>query len=193
MIAISVVIIGVAVWLIQMSRQTQSSVQVPDQKAQQAQVHPVISQEKGQGETPAKKQTGIVYSNPQFGFQLTFPSGWEKYTTEMWSKPSDSVSEIAFLLPTSDPEWLKSGQKTGMVFIISAIPVAEFPIIERECEKENGKNSSLCYINSNKIGQNNKYVFYCLRADKSTDYPKDFSENLFNQVDNIVKTFKAIG
>lgn len=142
--------------------------------------------------TMTQTRGGTVYTNQQYGFQLTFPTGWEKYTTEALSEPSDVVATIAFNLPTDDPRWIKSGSKTSMVFSLSIIPISKFAAEEAKCEKELGKSSDMCFTISNKVGQNNQYAFYYLRADKSTDYPKDFSVTLFNQVDDIIKTFKAV-
>lgn len=135
---------------------------------------------------------GTIYKNAQYGFQLTLPKGWEKYSTEDISKPSDIVADLAFNLPTADAQWIKSGSKTGTVFFINIIPISKFPSLEASCEKEFGRDSTMCYQAANKVGQNDKYFFYYIRADKSTDFPKDFAADLFNQVDGIVKTFKAV-
>lgn len=153
---------------------------------------PLTSEATQLANTTAQTQGGTFYTNQQYSFQLTFPMGWEKYTTEVISKPSDVVADIAFNLPTSDPQWIKFGSKTGTVFFLNIIPISKFAAEEAKCEKELGKSSDMCFTTSHKVGQNNQYAFYYLRADKSTDYPKDFSVTLFNQVDDIIKTFKAV-
>jgi len=53
-------------------------------------------------ENTAPQQTaGIVYTNSDFGFQITLPSGWEKYKAIV-DKPNNTVH---IDLPTTDKTW----------------------------------------------------------------------------------------
>lgn len=117
--------------------------------------------------------------NSNYGFQLTLPKGWEEYTT-LTVFGSENVTQISFELPTNDAEWPKNSgdKKTASVFNLTIYPISSKSIQIVPGRKE--------------ILRNDKYIAYYDRIDKISDYPKDFTAELFNQTDEIIKTFKWV-
>ena len=50
---------------------------------------------------PAEEK--IVYTNSEYGFELTLPKGWEKYKVSVEKREGHAY--FYFLLPTTDPNW----------------------------------------------------------------------------------------
>jgi putative hemolysin len=110
---------------------------------------------------------GIIYTNTDYGFQVTLPKGWEKYQVSVQrDKGDDKHTYFYFMLPTSDKSWIGSYNKNtgksiaGMVdiFVITANDLATWnkDLNSTEC-KENPNPS--CPYEGSVVAKNNQYVF----------------------------------
>jgi putative hemolysin len=109
----------------------------------------------------------IIYTNTDYGFQVSLPKSWEKYQVSIQrDKGDDKHTYFYFMLPTSDKDWLGSYDKNtgkaipGMVdiFVITANDLATWnkDLNSTEC-KENPNPS--CPYEGSVVAKNNKYVF----------------------------------
>lgn len=124
---------------------------------------------------PIVPEKSLVYTNDEFGFQITLPKEWENYKTET-TLSSASQTNIAFELPTTDNNWIKNGKNYAEVFSVIITP----------------SESPTTLPGAQKIVALATYTYSYLRADRITDYPTDFTPALFSQADEIIKNFKTI-
>jgi len=85
----------------------------------QSQLNKITDEQKKTNEETAEEDATdeIVYKNTDYGFEITFPEGWEKYKV---NKKSPSAEEdgsvLAYYyvgLPTSDKSWEEPGMNSG--------------------------------------------------------------------------------
>jgi hypothetical protein len=139
----------------------------------------------------------VSYENPKFGISLEIPKDWEnKYkvveTPNSASGGFDSEGGfISFQLISTDPAYIKQGNNYAEVFSILVYPVSNLPKLEKNC-KVTGAEWLACEIVNNQLGKNEKYAFSFISATSVTDFPKDFTEEIFNKADKIATTFKII-
>jgi hypothetical protein len=139
----------------------------------------------------------VPYENPKFGISLEIPKDWEnKYkaveTPNSASGGFDSEGGfISFQLITTDPSYIKQGNNYAEVFSILVYPVSNLPKLEKNC-KVTGAEWLACEIVNNQMGKNEKYAFAFISATSVIDFPKDFTEEIFNRADKVSETFKTI-
>ena len=117
--------------------------------------------------TTTSQNNSLVYVNTEYGFQITFPTGWEKYKVDIDNKQlaTTGAAYIHFLIPTTDktylPVTLSNGDKLNGYADVIAITAWN------KSEWDNEINSTECKTNPNpgcpfegsKLGANAKYVF----------------------------------
>lgn len=122
---------------------------------------------------------------PEYGFSLKIPNDpiWSRLTMDT---TSDGVD---FRLPTQDNNWNNLDKFDASVFTIGAFPKDKLPLLKQSCSF--GEFGFMeCLPLSSPLTENDKYIFYFERADRVTDYPQDFSVELFDQGENISKTIR---
>ena len=130
-----------------------------------------------------------IYKNTNYGFQITFPTGWENYKVDINSKEAATTGEvyIHFLFPTIDKTYpaaiLSDGSKLNGYVDVIAITAWN----KSEWDKQ--INSTECKTNPNpgcpyegsKLGANAKYVFDISHGNGV--FPKDIT----GKVDDLFK------
>jgi hypothetical protein len=139
----------------------------------------------------------VSYENPRFKFSLEIPKDWEnkyKVSENPNSTSGGFDSEggfISFQLPTTDPAYKKVGNGYAEVFSIMVYPISSLAKLEKNC-KATGAEWLACEIVNSQIGKNEKYAFAFLKATSVTDFPKDFTGEVFEKADKVVETFKIL-
>ena len=157
-------------------------------------ISPVITTEPQPAATPITipQNNPLVYANTDYGFQITFPTGWENYKVDIDNKQiaTTGAAYIHFLIPTADktylPAILSNGDKLSGYVDVIAITAWN----KSEWDKE--INSTECKTNPNpgcpfegsKLGANAKYVFDISHGNGV------FPNEIMGKVDSL---FKQIG
>lgn len=143
--------------------------------------------------TDTAQNNPLSYANTKFGFQITFPTGWENYKVDIDNTQTASNGNvyIHFLVPTADktylPSILSDGSKLAGYVDVIAITVWN----KSEWDKE--MNSTECKTNPNpgcpfegsKLGASAKYVFDISHGNGV--FPNDIRgkvDSLFKQIGN---------
>ncbi len=167
MIALIIVIVaittGVITWLV--ATKTQAPVQqavvaqpvVPTAPVQQAQTTASMAQ------SIAKQQEGPIFNDPQIGFSLNLPVGWEKYTT--WGTADTGSRTLVFLLPTNDKNFPEDTFNPGFAAVFS-IHMNDLSVWKNALNDAK-KNNSLIYSDG-------KWVVYGLEISSAKEIPSDF-------------------
>ena len=138
-----------------------------------------------------------LYTNEEFGFSLQVPTHYsvKDVTPEMSGGPFKFVS---FQRETKQQEWIVGAKSNhAAVFDIHPWILAEFAVLEKDCrEKSREEMGPGCFpldnVEGHKvIGRNNKYAFIYTRVDRITDYPNDFTPEMFAEAEEIIKSFKT--
>lgn len=139
----------------------------------------------------------LPYKNNELGFSLQLPENWAGYETR-WHYLTDGTITVSFMRQTNDPNWNKGGQFWATVLDIIAVPakVAKTMAADK-CKNNPELHWAQCLYTTETdgqntiIGMNNTYTLAYSRIDKVTDYPADFGPELFNQTNDIIRTFSA--
>jgi len=78
-------------------------VQSQNQAQNQTQVEQNIQTVSGNTAPALPAEEKIVYTNSEYGFELTLPKGWEKYKVS--AEKREDHAYFYFLLPTTDSSW----------------------------------------------------------------------------------------
>lgn len=108
-----------------------------------------------------------IYTNTEYGFQLTLTNAWQGYTTK-----KDSGG-IEFLVPSTQPSY----QKNISVFFINVAPITEW---------QNKNSDEQRDLIGTYLGKNQMYVFGYDRAQDDYGMPN----GVWDSVPEVVKSFK---
>jgi hypothetical protein len=157
---------------------------------QQAAVIQPVSVEKTQPATqPAvpiaqPAQQNNVYTNTEFGFQITFPNSWNN----KYKAVSSGTNGISFLLPTNDKDWQDSNKTFPGYVEIYGVTVWKLADWNKEllnCKK--GTVSELC--GDVIVGKTSQYVITWFHPQ---DQPTDFAQYNSGGVEYLKQNFKAL-
>ena len=174
-LAISSVLLGV-VFLAGCGQQQTSQTQQPAPSAPATQQKEQSVTNQPQNNQP-NSSTGIVYTNPEFGFKLNLPAGWDNYKVSVQkSTTQKGYTNIHVLLPTTDASWpghYISDTETMKGYVsMFAIGAWDASLWNQEKNSKDCKNDPNpgCLNESAVVAKNNKYVFDITGAQ---DYPSD--------------------
>jgi hypothetical protein len=133
-------------------------------------------------EPTAQSAQGVVYTNTQYGFQLTLPRGWENYRAVLNRTPGSSWSAIVSIeMPTSDKASVGYPDSTGKSLkgYYSMIRVLVYSNKEYEaevarCKTANDPNCNVTMPGNAITGEGNTNVFAIgnQQAEPSADLQK---------------------
>lgn len=139
--------------------------------------------------TTAPQNNPLVYINTDYGFQITFPTGWENYKVDIDNKQVATTGAvyIHFLIPTTDKTYpaaiLSDGGKlNGYVDVIAltAWNKSEWDKEINSTECKTNPNPS-CPFEGSKLGANAKYVFDISHGNGV------FPDDIMGKVDSLFK------
>lgn len=135
-------------------------------------------------QTTSPQVSERVFKDEKHGYSIRLPKEIAGVTEQ------DGV----FNFSTHDANWIKTGQTEPMLFRIDATPKSDIKNLTQKCSQDlrnEGTWFSGCFPLSAAIGSNNKYIFTFIRADKVTDFPSDFTEDMFLQAQRAADTIET--
>jgi len=117
--------------------------------------------------TPAENQSGNIYQNTTYGFQITLPDEWKNFKVDIDDKQIAETETvyIHFLIPTTDKTFpgaiLKSGAKLPGYVDVFAISVWKKSRWDKDLNSQECKTnpSPDCPYEGSILGKSDKYVF----------------------------------
>ncbi|OGI36240.1 MAG: hypothetical protein A2259_02340 [Candidatus Moranbacteria bacterium RIFOXYA2_FULL_43_15] len=165
-------------------QQTQNQLTTPAPVAQQSQ--PTQKQPSQPQNVPNQqpKQEGIVYKNDTYGFELTLPKGWEKYTVAVENEPTPDCKDCAnifFQLPSAGVPKIATVFSIGVRDLASAQKIAKTVGCDKTPDLAECPNSKWHLANSA------KYSFF---YSSNPEVPQDLKNML---IDFVKTNFKVAG
>jgi hypothetical protein len=132
-----------------------------------------------------------TYTNNEFGFSLDLPA---HYTVKPMRDEAGN-QWVSFQRETNQEEWIEMADSTAPVFDLRAMTLAQFAELEEQCKTNREEIGPGCFpfdnVEGHKVlGRNNKYALIYTRIDKITDYPNDFTPEMFAEADEVIKSLK---
>jgi hypothetical protein len=133
---------------------------------------PAKTSEPDSSKTPAvptvtTESNPMTYLNNDYGFQLTFPAGWENFKVDIDDKQvvKTGIAYVHFLIPTTDKSYptatLSTGEKLSGYADVITVSVWKKSQWEKQINSAQCKNDPTpdCPFEGSKLGVNSKYVF----------------------------------
>jgi len=138
----------------------------------------------------SQKQTAsIIYKNDKYGFQITLPIKWASYTIVEQTWDGHEIDNYQKIY--TGPELLIKNPTLATENKFQGIPVMVFT--PGQWSLVSGNNPTVAVsaapIGPGKIGENLKYIF--ATPPRYIGFADDLSLEQYNEVQNIVKTFKG--
>ncbi len=128
--------------------------------------------------------TGEIYTNTEYGFQVTIPNSWKGYKMETLKSNSETI--FSFELPTTDKNQLLNKNGYYVIHQIVATPIAQW---KEEMKNANPNEPDFCPS----LGQNKNYEF-CDDQSGPQDFPLDFADSsgYLKGLTEFLNSFKVI-